>query len=83
MRNATGKFISGFLIGGIVGTVIAILFAPMDGRKLRKKIAKTTDDILDDVNDYYETSKTKAEEIIKMGKRSAESIVNEAKKLIS
>jgi gas vesicle protein len=83
MRNSAGKFLTGFFIGGLIGTTLAMLYAPMDGRKLRKKLVKTTDDIMDDVNDYIGTSKHKADEMIKLSRKKAESIVNEAKKLIS
>lgn len=83
MRNSAGKFFTGFFVGGILGTVMAILYAPMDGRKLRKKIVRTTDDILDDVNDYIDSSRRKAESMIRTGKKKAESIVHEAKKIIS
>jgi gas vesicle protein len=83
MRNSAGKFLTGFFIGGLFGTVLAMLYAPMDGKKLRKRIVKTTDDILDDVNDYIGTSKAKADEMVKLSRKKAESIISEAKKLIA
>jgi gas vesicle protein len=90
MRNSAGKFIMGILIGGVIGTAIAMLYAPMDGKKLRKRLVKTKDDImddvndiLDDVNDYIGSSKIKAEEVIRHGRKKAESIVSEARKLVS
>lgn len=83
MRNSGGKFLTGFFIGGLVATTLAMLYAPMEGRKLRKRIVRTTDDILGDVNDYIGSSKVKAEEIIKNGRKKADSILNEARKLIS
>jgi gas vesicle protein len=83
MRNSAGKFFTGFFIGGLIGTAIAMLYAPMDGRKLRKRIVKTTDDIMHDVNDYIDTSMTKADEMIKFSRKKADSIISEAKKLIS
>ena len=44
-------FITGLLIGGVVGSALAMLYTPFTGKKLRKKISNKTDDILDDVND--------------------------------
>jgi gas vesicle protein len=83
MRNSTGKFFTGFFIGGLIGTAIAMLYAPMDGRKLRKRIVKTSDEIMHDLNDYIDTSKAKADDIIKYSRKKADSIISEAKKLVS
>ena len=78
-----GGFISGILIGGILGSAIAMLFAPMTGKKLRRKISNATDDMLEDVSGYVETGKEKAEELIKEGKKKASEILNDAKKLVT
>ena len=78
-----GMFISGILIGGIIGSAISMLYAPMTGKKLRRKISNATDDLLEDVNEYVETGKEKAEELIKEGKKKASEILNDAKKLVT
>ncbi|MFO7661178.1 MAG: YtxH domain-containing protein [Chloroflexota bacterium] len=33
-----GAFFNGFVIGGVVGTVMALLFAPQSGEKMRSEI---------------------------------------------
>jgi gas vesicle protein len=78
-----GGFIAGILIGGIMGSAIAMLFAPITGKKLRRKISNATDELLEDVNEYVETGKEKAEELIKEGKKKAGAILTDAKKLVS
>lgn len=83
MRNSAGKFLTGFFIGGLLGVSFAMLYTPMEGRKLRKKIARTTDDIIDDVNDYLDTGRKKAEVLVKSGRKTAESILSEAKKIVT
>lgn len=82
-NNNIGGFVAGILIGGILGGAIAILFAPMAGRKLRRKISNATDEILEDVSGYVETGKEKAEDLIKEGKKKASEILNDAKKLVT
>lgn len=77
-----GGFITGVVIGSILGSGIAILFAPMSGKKLRRKISNATDDLIEDVNEYVETGKEKAEELIKEGKKKAGALFNDAKKLV-
>jgi gas vesicle protein len=81
--NGMHGMFTGFLIGGVVGSVIAMLYAPMNGKKLRKKIADKTNDVLEDVNGYIETGRDKADEIIRMGRKTAETIIQEAKNLVS
>ncbi len=75
-------FVKGLLIGGLIGAAAAMLFAPMSGKKLRRKIGQKKDDILDDVNEYVETGKEKAEGLFREGKEKVESIVEEAKKIV-
>ena len=81
-RNISG-FLTGFLAGGLVGGIIVLLYSPISGKKLRRKISNAKDDIVDDLNDYYETSKEKAEGLIKDTKKKADHLIEEAKKLVS
>ena len=76
-------FIMGLLAGGIAGSIIAMLYTPITGRRLRRKIADTKDEIVDDINEYYKTGKEKAEDIIHESKKKAESLISEAKKIVS
>jgi gas vesicle protein len=45
------KVTTGFALGAIVGAVAALLLAPMTGKKLQKKIAGVTDDVVEKVED--------------------------------
>ncbi|MDR3665567.1 MAG: YtxH domain-containing protein [Ignavibacteriaceae bacterium] len=81
-RNISG-FIAGVAIGGVLGSSIAMLLTPMSGKKLRRKISNVTDDLIEDVNEYVETGREKAEELIKEGKKKASSIITDAKKLVN
>ena len=67
------SFLTGIIIGGILGSTTA-------GKKLIKKISKKTDTIIDDVNDYIETGRNKAEDLIAEGKKKADTY---AKKIVS
>lgn len=83
MQNSgSNGFIKGLLIGGLIGAAAAMLFAPMSGKRLRKKIGHKKDDILDDVNQYVETGKEKAEELFRGGKEKVESLIEDAKKIV-
>lgn len=49
--NGAAVLIS-FLIGGIVGAGMALLFAPQSGKKTRGKIVDLTEDARDYASDY-------------------------------
>jgi len=76
-------FLTGFLAGGLVGSIAALLYSPISGKKLRRKLSNVKDDFADEVNEYYETGKEKAEEMIKESKKKTEHLIDEAKKLVS
>jgi len=75
----TNIFLKGLLIGGIVGSALAMLYTPMSGKKLRRKISDRAGDLVDDIDDYVEKGKEKADEI----KKKADSIIDEAKKIVT
>ncbi len=76
-------FVSGILVGGVIGGVIAMLYTPISGKKMRKKISRTTDNIIDDVNEIVETSRDKFDSILRDGKRKATTLLDDAKKMVS
>ena len=44
-----GFFTSGLILGGIIGSVLGILYAPDSGKRTRKKIQRKSDELVDDV----------------------------------
>ncbi len=45
MANGSGKFLGGLLIGGAIGTVIGILFAPRSGKETRQMLKESVSNI--------------------------------------
>jgi gas vesicle protein len=45
------KYVSSFLAGFAVGAGVALMFAPMTGRKMQRKVASITDRVIDKVDD--------------------------------
>jgi len=79
-KSKPGMKLSYLLIGGGIGAVIALLFAPKAGQKLRSDIADATRQSLDkaeELGDHlgkkagavYEDTRTKAEEIYDTAKQ--------------
>ena len=49
--NNESKILSGFILGALAGGAVGILFAPMSGKRTRKKIQKQTQRLVDDAKD--------------------------------
>lgn len=73
----------GFLAGGIVGAVVALLYAPKSGRELRSDIKLRKDEFLDDTAEYMKIAKSKANELINEGKKKSEQLIKDAKEKAS
>lgn len=89
MNDDTTKIGGAILIGGLVGAVIALLYAPKSGRRTRKDIVRAArrakngtadliEDTIDDVHDIISDLKEKASDVIERG----EGLTDKAKKEI-
>lgn len=68
--NEMGKgLLIGFLAGSVIGSVIALLYAPKSGKELRKDIKDKTDDFMEDAEKYLADAKEKAVDLINEGKK--------------
>ena len=71
-------FFKGLLIGGALGALAGILFAPKSGKKLRSDIREKGREILNDGKEIYADASTKAKEIIGEVKHQAKDLKKEA-----
>jgi len=81
MKNNDSKtktFLLGALIGGTIGAVTALLFAPKSGRELRRDIVDTTTEMYDKTTDLLNESKQKFENLKDAAKRQADSLLHKA-----
>jgi len=74
------KMIGGaFLLGGVIGAAIALLYAPKSGKETRKDISKAArhiknstvdliEEAIEDANEFASDLREKAEDIIEKGK---------------
>ncbi len=78
MKDNTRIVGAAFLVGGIVGTAIALLYAPQSGRDTRKDISKTVrrvkkrtvdvlDETIDSVADFADELREMAADIADQG----------------
>jgi gas vesicle protein len=73
-----GNFLKGFVIGGFLGALAGILFAPKPGKELRSEIKVKGSEVLKDAQEIYEDASKKAKEIIDEAKKRADELKKEA-----
>jgi gas vesicle protein len=71
-------FFMGLLIGGALGALAGILFAPKSGKELRSDIKGRGSEVLKDGKEIYDDASTKAKEIIEEVKHQAKELKKEA-----
>jgi len=69
MSEKSNDLLKGLLIGGFIGVVLGILYAPKSGKETRDDIVRTTEDLLSKGKEEYEKavvrSKAVYEEAVK------------------
>lgn len=74
----------GALLGGAIGAITALLFAPKSGAELRKDIAEKSGEVYDKAYDYFDVLKENVGQTVSStineGKLKAENIVSDAKR---
>ena len=79
MDDGLKKIAGAFLIGGAIGALVALLYAPQTGKQTRKDISRTArrvkreavdlvDDTVDYIHDFTGDIKDKVSDIIDSGK---------------
>ena len=64
----SGSVLLSFLLGGVVGAGLALLFAPQSGRETRQKIKDLADDVKEKSAEYVNQAKEKATSLVEEGK---------------
>jgi gas vesicle protein len=65
---SSGSVLLSFLLGGVVGAGLALLFAPQSGRETREKIRELADDVKGKATDYAHQAKEKVSSLVDDGK---------------
>lgn len=60
MSERNGDLLKGLIIGGLIGAVIGILYAPKSGRETREDIANKADELLAKAREEYEKAVEKS-----------------------
>ncbi len=78
-ENSGKSLLIGFLAGGVVGAIVALLYAPKSGKELRKDIRDKSNEYYEDVEKYFTEARDKAKDLINEGKKKSEKLISDAK----
>ena len=76
--NSVKSFLIGFLAGGAIGAIVALLTAPKSGKELRGDIKQKSEEYFDEAERYLADAKNKASELINDAKSKSQDIVKAA-----
>jgi gas vesicle protein len=85
MNEAKGRgkgLLVGIFSGAAVGSIVALLYAPKSGKKLREDIKTKSQDIIDDTDKYFSDVKEKATKLVKDIKKKFELLVGDTEENI-
>ena len=78
--NRRGESILGaFLLGGVVGAVLGLLFAPRSGKENREFLTTKAEEYWGEGKEYYETGREKVSEVYETGREKATETAEELK----
>jgi gas vesicle protein len=72
-------FLIGFLAGGTVGAIVALLTTTKSGKQLRGDIKQKSEEYLDEADKYFKEKKNQAGKMFNEGKRKYTMILNDVK----
>jgi len=73
-------FIAGLVVGGAVGAIAGLLFAPETGEETRKKVAVKSKEWADDLYTKFDDLKESVTEVMEDVKQGAAEVLDDVKK---
>lgn len=62
-RGGGGDFMAGFIVGGLVGAVLGILFAPHSGEETRRELRERGIELRENADEWAEEALRRSEEL--------------------
>ncbi len=78
-RDEFGAFLVGFVVGGLTGAVVALLFAPQSGEETRALIKDKSIELRDKAQVSAEEALARAEQLASDARMRAEELTKEAR----
>lgn len=80
MSNSGKDFTLGFVAGAIVGSAMALLYAPDSGSNIRGRISYRLSSYVDDLNNLIKKLQNEKEKFSSDAKQKSDDLVSDAKK---
>ncbi|WP_041765277.1 YtxH domain-containing protein [[Leptolyngbya] sp. PCC 7376] len=78
-----GAFLGGLLIGGAIGAIAALLYAPRSGKDTRKVLKKSLDTLPDLAEELTETFQSQADQLSDTARRNWEGTLQRLQEAIA
>jgi len=65
-RNS-GSWVLTFILGGLIGAVVALLVAPKSGRLTREQLKDVAQDAKEKAGGYYDQARSKVTDVVQKG----------------
>lgn len=78
MSNSSNRFFEGLFVGGILGLVGGILFAPKSGAELRKELADNSDELYKQASTSLSDMKDRTEQALQDFQHKGDSVLKQA-----
>ncbi|MFP3853242.1 MAG: YtxH domain-containing protein [Anaerolineales bacterium] len=82
-NGSFGNFVSGILVGGLVGAAVAILMAPQSGEKTIAELKNRTDEIRSELERAAENYKKQADNLLESVQTEVEDVSQQAEEATS
>jgi gas vesicle protein len=82
-RDEFGAFLIGFVVGGLTGAVVALLFAPQSGEETRTYIKEKSIELRDKAAEQAELVASKAEKLAEEAKVRGKEAIEGVKKAVA
>ena len=82
-QNNDGAFLGGLLIGGAIGAIAALLYAPRSGKDTRKVLKKSLDTLPDLAEELSETVQAQADQLSDTARRNWEGTLQRLQEAIA
>ena len=77
-----GSFLAGFVIGGVTGAIVALLFAPQSGEETRAVIKEKSIELHDKASKIVEEGLSKAEQVTGEVKKRASEVAEKGQVIL-
>jgi gas vesicle protein len=71
-----GTFLLGAAVGAVLGGALALIYAPAEGKKLRRKMTRSFEDIAEGADSIIQATKKSADKLFSEGRDRADEIID-------